>query len=285
MEIRKAERKLSKIKMAIKGGSGSGKTLSSLLLSKGLSENQFKKVIIIDTENQSADLYAHIGDYNVLSLKPPYSPEKYIEAIDKCIASKMEVIIIDSISHCWNYLLDFHANLPGNTFSNWAKVNPRQGAFINKILQCDAHVIATLRTKQDYVLNQVNGKYVPEKVGLKAIQRDDLEYEFTIVFDIDSKHFAKATKDRTNLFTGSRDFQITPETGSKILHWTLGAKDRKELVKQIDKCFSTDQLLSLYKNNPHQQEVLKDEFTRKKQELNQIIENDSKEYNGNKKIL
>ena len=170
MQLRKSERKKAKIKMALQGSSGSGKTYSSLLLAQGITNKDFSKIAIIDTENGSADLYAHLGDYNVLALQPPYTPEKYIEAIELCEKEGMEVIIIDSISHAWDELLDFHAKLAGNSFTNRAKVTPRQKAFTDKILQCKAHVIATMRTKQDYVLNQKDGKYVPEKVGLKAVQ-------------------------------------------------------------------------------------------------------------------
>lgn len=144
--------------MALQGSSGSGKTYSNLLLAQGLTNGDFSKVAIIDTENGSADLYAHLGSYNVLSLTPPFTPEKYIEAIEVCEKSTMEVIIIDSISHAWDELLDFHSRLTGNSFTNWAKVTPRQKAFTNKILQCNANVIATMRTKQDYVLNQKDGK-------------------------------------------------------------------------------------------------------------------------------
>ena len=199
MEIRKSERTKAKIKLALQGSAGSGKTYSSLLLAKGLTNGDFTKVAIIDTENMSADLYAHLGNYNVVSVESPYSPERYIEAIELCEKAGMEVIILDSISHCWDYLLEVHSNMPGNSFANWGKITPRQNQFINKILGSDCHVISTMRVKQDYVLNQKNGKMVPEKVGLKAVQRNNLDFEFTIVFDIDIRHAAKATKDRTRL--------------------------------------------------------------------------------------
>ena len=101
MNIRKAERKQAKIRLALQGPSGSGKTYSSLLIARGLVDD-WPKVVIIDTENFSADLYAHLGSFNVLSTTPPYSPEKYIEAITACIEAGMEVIIIDSISHEWD---------------------------------------------------------------------------------------------------------------------------------------------------------------------------------------
>lgn len=246
MELRKSERKRAKIKMALQGSAGSGKTYSSLLLAKGLLNGDFSKVAIIDTENGSANLYAHLGQYNVLSLEPPYTPEKYIEAIEICEKAQMNVIILDSISQVWDELLDFHSKLPGNSFANWNKVTPRQKSFVDKILQANAHVIATMRTKQDYVLQQKDGKYVPEKVGLKAVQRDGVDYEFTLVFDIDSKHFAVASKDRTNLFTGKPEFTINSATGKKILDWCNNGKTIGDIRKQIEQCKTLESLRQLY---------------------------------------
>lgn len=129
------------------------------------------------------------------------------------------MIVIDSISHCWDYLLDFHANLQGNSFANWAKVTPRQNAFIQRILNSSCHIICTMRSKQDYVLSDKNGKMVPEKVGLKAVQRDNVDYEFTAVLDIAMNHKATTSKDRTGLFTGRPEFTITPAVGQAILKW------------------------------------------------------------------
>ena len=144
MQLRQSERRKAKIKMALQGSAGSGKTYSSLLLAQGLTNGDFSKVAIIDTENGSADLYAHLGSYNVLTLTPPFTPDNYIKAIDVCEKAGIEVIIIDSISHCWDYLLDYHSSLAGNSFTNWAKIKPLEKAFMDKILQCDAHVIATM---------------------------------------------------------------------------------------------------------------------------------------------
>jgi len=218
MELRQTSKKQAKIKLALAGCSGSGKTYSSLLLAYGMTNN-WSKIAIIDTEHGSADLYAHLGNYNVLSLKAPYTPERYIQAIETCEKAGIEVIIIDSISHCWEFLLEFHSSLQGNSFTNWGKITPRQNAFVHKILTSNAHIIATMRTKQDYVLNEKNGKLVPEKVGLKSIMRDGIDYEFTLVLDIDVKHYCKAGKDRTGLFMNQPEFMITPETGKTILDW------------------------------------------------------------------
>jgi len=232
MELRKSSKKQAKIKLALAGCSGSGKTYSSLLLAYGMT-NEWNKIAIIDTENGSADLYAHLGNYNVLNLKSPFTPEKYIQAIDVCEGAKMEVIIIDSLSHCWEHLLEIHSQMQGNSFTNWGKITPRQTAFVQKILNCNSHVISTMRTKQDYVLNEKNGKFVPEKVGLKTIMRDGIDYEFTIVLDMDLKHFAKASKDRTNLFMDKPDFIITPDTGKAILDWCNEGQVESENLKAI----------------------------------------------------
>ncbi|WP_248722730.1 AAA family ATPase [Seonamhaeicola sp. ML3] len=266
MQLRKSERKRAKIKMALQGSAGSGKTYSSLLLAKGLINGDLTKVAIIDTENGSADLYAHLGNYNVLSLTPPFTPERYIEAIDICLKSKMEVIILDGVSQCWDELLDFHSKLAGNSFTNWNKVTPRQKAFIDKILQADAHIIATMRTKQDYVLNQKDGKHVPEKVGLKAVQRDGVDYEFTLVFDIDSKHFATASKDRTNLFSSKPEFKINEATGKKILQWCNQGGNIDGIRAQINKCKDIEQLRLLY-NQYYNIKELEEDFRLQKETI------------------
>ncbi len=246
MQLRKSERKKARIKMALQGSAGSGKTYSSLLLAQGIVNGDFSKVAIIDTENGSADLYAHLGQYNVLTLTPPFTPENYIKAIDLCVKSGMEVIIIDSMSHCWDYLLEYHASLAGNSFQNWAKITPRQKAFVDRLLQAEAHIIATMRTKQDYVLNQKDGKYVPEKVGLKAVQRDGLDYEFTLVFEVDIKHFSVASKDRTGLFIGKPEFVINSATGRKILEWCNSGTNLQDARNKIKECTTLDNLKVLY---------------------------------------
>lgn len=218
MQLRKSSKKQAKIKLALQGPAGSGKTMSALYLAYGLC-GDWSKIAVIDSENNSADLYAHLGGYNVLPLEGKYDPETYMDAIKVCEQAGMEVIIIDSISQCWDYLLDCHANMQGNSFTNWAKITPRQNAFVQKILQSKCHIICTMRTKQDYVLSEKNGKMVPEKVGLKSMQRDGLDYEFTIVFDIDIKHHVTASKDRTGLFMGKPEFTVSPKVGMYILNW------------------------------------------------------------------
>ena len=205
------------MKMALEGPSGSGKTYSSLLLAYGMA-GDWRKIAVIDSENGSADLYAELGPYNVITITD-YNPETYIDAINVCVHAGMDVIIVDSISQSWDCLLEQHASMPGNSFTNWSKITPRQNDLIQRILNAPCHVICTMRTKQDYVLSEKNGRMVPEKVGLKAVMRDGVDYEFTVVLDMDLAHRATASKDRTGLYMGKPAFTVTPETGKAILAW------------------------------------------------------------------
>jgi len=266
MQLRVSSKKQVKIKLALQGCAGSGKTYSALLLAYGLC-GDWRKMAIIDSENGSADLYASLGNYNVLAIQENFTPETYIEAISMCENAGMEVIIIDGISQCWDDLLEYHANLQGNSFTNWQKVTPRINAFMQKVLQSDRHIICTMRCKQDYVLNEKNGKMIPEKVGLKAVMRDGIDYEFTIVFNINMKHQTTTSKDRTNLFIGKPDFTITPAIGKIILDWCNDGVNVDMIKKQINEVKSLEELTSIYHKYPEWYEQLTSDFILKKSAL------------------
>ena len=266
MQLRKSSKKKAKIKLALQGPSGSGKTYSALLLAYGLC-GDWAKIAVIDSENNSADLYASLGDYNVVSLDGHYDPETYIDAIKICQKAGMEVIIIDSMSQCWDYLLEYHASIPGNSFTNWQKVTPRMTSLIQMILQADCHVISTMRCKQDYVLSEKNGKKVPEKVGLKAVMRDGIDYEYTIVFDINMKHQALVSKDRTNLFVNRPEFTITPHIGKEILDWCNDGINTDKVRDMVSNAQSVEELNKLYNEYPEYSQVLMQEFINRRKEI------------------
>lgn len=222
MQLKQSQRQQVKLRLGLSGASGFGKTKSALLLAYGMTQD-WSKIAVIDTENSSASLYSDLGNYNVLDLQAPYSPERYIQAIELCERSGIEVIIIDSASHEWNGTggcLDIHEKL-GGRFQDWANVTPRHQAFINKILQSSCHIITTTRRKIDYSLDVgSNGKTQVVKHGTKEITRDGFEYELTINFElVNENHLAKASKDRTGLFMNKPEFIITSETGKLILNW------------------------------------------------------------------
>lgn len=275
MKLQQAERKQAKIKLGLQGPSGSGKTYSALLLAYGLI-NDWNKIAIIDTENHSADLYAHLGSYQVLALDKPFTPERYIEAMDVCEQAGMEAIIIDSISHEWEGtggILETHGAMLGNSFTNWAKVTPRHNEFVQRILQSNCHIIASIRSKQEWVLSEKNGKMVPEKLGLKGVTREGLDYEFTVVFEIDIKHQANSTKDRTGLFMDKPAFMISSATGQRIATWCKSGKTLADLKVDITQVTTVEQLRDILRNHPNFRSELEPLcITRKKQIENPIAE-------------
>jgi hypothetical protein len=270
MQLVTAKREQVKIKVGVQGCAGSGKSYSSLLMAYGL-VNNWEQIAVIDTEN-SAHLYSHLGKYKVLSLEAPFSPERFIQAIQTCIDANISIIIIDSLSMEWDYIIDAHAQLSGNSYTNWAKFTPRHQKLIQAIVQANVHIICNLRAKQDYVLNQKNGKYVPEKVGMKPIQREGVDYELTVVFELDIKHNAVATKDRTGIFMGKPDFLITEDIGREILEWcnTGDVPSAKEIdfESSINNCNTVDELRNLYLNSTEDLQVkYRNEFNQRKYQL------------------
>lgn len=278
MELRIAQRKQAKIKMGLQGPSGSGKTMSSLLLAYGMTA-EWSNIAVIDTENHSADLYAHLGNFNVLPISEPFSPERYVEAISTCENAGMEVVIIDSISHEWEGrggILDIHGSMIGNSFTNWSKVTPRHNEFVQKILQSPCHVIATIRSKQDYVLSEKNGKMIPEKVGLKGVTREGLDYEFTLVFDLDIKHQVTASKDRTGMFADKPQFVISSKTGERILNWCNAGTTLEDVIKQVQQAKDVVKLRDLLTAYPEYRTQIEPLAVARNEELNAKIINQAK---------
>ena len=269
MKLQKAERKNAKIRMGLQGPSGSGKTMSALLLAFGMTAD-WSKIAVIDTENHSSELYSQLGSYQVLHLEAPFNPERYIQAINMCEEANIEVIIIDSLSHEWNGaggILEVHGNMAGNSFTNWSKLTPRHNQLVNAILQSRAHIISNIRSKQEYVLTDKNGKMVPEKVGMSGVQREGLDYEMTLVLDINIKHQATASKDRTGLFINSPEFTITSETGTQILEWCNSGINQNDVADMITRTNDIQTLREIFNNYPEFQKLLTNQFIKKKDEL------------------
>lgn len=237
--IRKAARQKAKLRVGMSGPSGSGKTYSALLLAKGILGGKLDKCVIIDTENKSADLYSHLGPYNVIGIEAPYTPEKYIEAIEAAVTAGMELVIIDSVSHEWdgkgglleaNELLA-QTKFKGNTWAAWSVTTPRHQRFIEAITASKIHMITTARSKTDTI--QTEDKKI-KKVGLKEIQREGFEYELTLNFTLDREgHYAIASKDRTGIFSEVDPFIITENTGKTLKEWADGGtEDAPVIVNQ-----------------------------------------------------
>lgn len=234
MEIFKpVTRKKSKVRLALIGASGSGKTLSALLMAYGITKD-WSKVALIDTEHERGRFYAERSEYNIgqflyAPLEPPYSPERYIEYVNSAVEAVGSdgVVIVDSFSHAWDNeggVLDIKSGIEKRmksanaSFSAWDEAGRIQNKLINTILAVDCHTIVTMRTKTAYAMEtNANGKIMPVKLGLAPVQRENAEYEFDIVLQIDRNHIASVNKDTT--FLGEWSGIITPELGEQLGAW------------------------------------------------------------------
>lgn len=234
--LQKATRKKVKIKMNIASPTGFGKTYGALLIAHGMT-NDWNKIAVIDTENESASLYSDLGEFYTIPIKPPFTTDKYIQAIKACEQGGIDVIIIDSVTHVWSGqggLLEHQSNL-GGRYQDWAKTTPMYQKWLDTILQSSCHVITTTRKKQAYTMTTEGNKTKVEKQGMEDVIRDGYDYEMTIAFDlVNDKHLAKANKDRTRLFVDKPEFVITEETGRMIKAWCeMGVEPEKMQIREL----------------------------------------------------
>lgn len=226
-----ATRKQSKARIALVGPSGSGKTLSALFLAYGIT-GDWSKIALIDTEHERGRFYAERSEYNIgqflyAPLYPPYSPERYIEYVTEAAQAVGNdgVVIVDSFSHAWDNeggVLDIKSSIAKqagkNDYTAWDEAGKVQNGLVNAILSIPCHTIVTMRTKMAYAMEQNDkGKMQPVKIGLAPIQRENTEYEFDVVFQLNREHIACTSKDTTFLDTFSG--VITPELGKQLGDW------------------------------------------------------------------
>lgn len=242
--IRKAARRKAKIRLGFSSVSGGGKTVSALLVAFGL-VGDWSKIGVVDTEHESADLYANhrlpdgtvIGEFMTLPLAAPYTPERYIECYEAFVREGVEVIITDSITHEWDGkggCLEIVQNM-GGQYVHWKTVTPRHQSFIDAIVQSPVHMFTTVRRKQDYEMGKgENGKMGVTKLGLKEVTRDGFEYELTANLEIESNHYANASKDRTGLFAGKPSFIPSIETGKLLKTWCESGAEPLPVAAPVD---------------------------------------------------
>ncbi len=232
----KATRKRAYLKLAVTGPSGAGKTFSALELAAGL-VSPGGKIALLDTENESASLYSDRFDFDTCPLFPPFTPERYAEIIAGAVDAGYEILVMDSLSHEWMgeggvlAMKESRDARGGNSFTNWAEFTPRHEKFKSAIQQSRIHIIATMRSKQEYVIEQNGAKSAPRKVGMAAVQRDGFEYEFTTVLDIAMNHEAVPSKDRTGLFDGMAE-KIARKHGRMLRDWLEGGAELKEAERE-----------------------------------------------------
>lgn len=229
--FQKAKREQVWIKVLLSGASGSGKSYSALKMATGIAKKCNSGIAYIGTEGSRNKYYANEFSYDLLELEEPFECEKYIEAIDAAVDAGYKVLIIDSMTHEWKWLNDIHDKMPGNSFTNWGKLKPRHHKFIDKVLNSPIHIIATARGKDDWVLEDKNGKQVPKKVGMGQQQDKDISYEYTVSLMIEQDtHVASSDKDNTHLFDGRYEV-ITEKDGERLYDW---ANDGDTPASKID---------------------------------------------------
>jgi len=218
--FRKATKSQAKLRAAVFGPSGGGKTMSTLRMAHGMAGEG--TVAVIDTERGSASKYSDRFDFDVLDLKD-HSVQGYVEAIKS--AHGYDVLVIDSLSHGWQSLLEeveklAKAKYRGNTWSAWSEGTPLQKKLVNAILDFPGHVLATIRSKTEWTtVEDGRGKKVPQRIGMAPEQGKGIEYEFDLLLEISTEHIANVIKDRTGRFQDKLIDKPDEEFGRQLALW------------------------------------------------------------------
>jgi hypothetical protein len=213
--FQKATKTQSRLRLALCGPSGAGKTYSALEIARHLG----KTIAVIDTEHGSASKYADRFDFDVCNLVD-FHPSKYMEAIAAAGQAGYEVIVIDSLSHAWFAELE----LAGKSFDGWKNVRPLERALIDAMLASPAHIIATMRTKTEWVMEEYVNKQgktcsAPKKVGMAPIQSSGIEYEFDLAGEMDLNHLLTISKSRCPELSNTTHLNPGQKLAQTMLAW------------------------------------------------------------------
>ena len=221
MSFKKATKAQANLHASVFGPSGAGKTFTSLRVGTGLAGG--RPIAVIDTERGSASKYADRFTFDVLELDDQ-SIDGYVAAIGEAAKGGYAVLIIDSLSHGWQSLLEeveklAKAKYRGNTWSAWSEGTPHQRRLVQAILNYPGHVIATMRSKTEWTTVDNNGKKTPQRVGLAPEQGKGIEYEFDLLIEISTDHIANVIKDRTGKFQDKLIDKPGEEFGQQLAAW------------------------------------------------------------------
>jgi AAA domain len=233
MSFNKATKFDSKLRMALIGPAGSGKTFTALTIAAGLGG----RIAVLDSEHGSASKYADLYEFDVMEPET-FSPQVYIDAINEAAKAGYGVIILDSLSHAWAgkggalELVDAAARrAKGNKYIAWGDVTPLQQAMVDTILSADIHVIGTIRSKMEYSQDvDSDGKKIVRKLGMQPVQRDQLEYEFDLIGDLDNENTMTVTKSRIPALSGAVIRKPGQQLAEQLLVWLSGVKREAKSV-------------------------------------------------------
>ncbi len=249
MTFHKAVKYGALLRLALSGPAGAGKTYTALTLATALADGQ--PVALIDTEHGSASKYADLFSFDTLQLET-FHPQRYIDAIHEAEQAGYTVLVIDSLSHAWSGqggLLEekdkiARAKYSGNSFSAWNDASAIQNKLVNVILGAKLHIIATVRSKMDYVLETgANGKTMPRKVGMAPVQRDDLPYEFDVFCSMESDNTLIVDKSRCPALSGAVIAKPNGAVADTLKVW-LSGEPAPEPVQGGSPIMATEQQLA-----------------------------------------
>lgn len=236
-EVKKAKRQRRPLKISMEGLSGGGKTYTALRLAFDMVRRGIgKKIVVLDSENDSASLYAGTvedgtaWDYDVVDIpRAKRNPLGYAEAYEWAVGAGYDVVIIDSLSHAWHGALQevdrYAASHKGDKLGGWANLSPQQQTMIQTLTDTRAHCISTMRVKSDFQDQDVNGKLRKVKVGLKADQRDNTEYEYDVVLRFEAGNEVYVEKVRgCTAMNGKNATRPGPAFWKPLFDWWLSAE-------------------------------------------------------------
>jgi hypothetical protein len=233
MSFQKATRKKVFLRMALFGPSGAGKTMSALRIGSGIAAKVNSRMAVVDTERGSAQLYANRFDFDTLDLED-HRVESYRDALHAAAKAGYRVVVIDSLSHGWQSLLEEvdrqAAKMGGNTWAAWSKGTPKQRMLVDAILSYPGHIVATMRSKTQWEVTEKNGKKQYDRIGTEVVQGKGIEYEFTLMADINTDHALTFIKDRTGKFQDRHVVMPGEALGEELVDWLMEGEGEPEAV-------------------------------------------------------
>lgn len=280
--FKKATKKNAKLRLALFGVSGAGKTMSALRIAKGIA-GEGGRIAVIDTERRSACKYADRFNFDVCELDKPTINNLKL-TIEK--AKDYDVLIVDSLTHSWLELIAeveqlAKAKFGGNIWSAWSEGTPKQLSLINSLLDFPGHIIATMRVETNWTtITNDKGKAVPVRMGEAPKQGKGIEYEFDMLMQMSQDHNAIVIKDRTGKFQDEIVELPDEKFGKSLADWLNEVPPEKEptleeIAEKIVECQTIQELTDLFKTISPMTNDIKNLFTSRKEFLQNANNNQS----------
>ncbi|RYD54340.1 MAG: hypothetical protein EOP56_19380 [Sphingobacteriales bacterium] len=263
MELHVVRQEPRLLRLALAGRAGTGKTYSALLLAYGIT-GDWGKVALIDTEQRSASLYAHLGPFTTVQIGRPFHPSRFYEAVDLCEDAGKEVIILDSLSSEWAGEGGVREMLDGP--GREAALEEHR-CFLNLLSDLKAHIICTMRSRQ-HLIKRVERVATYWEVLESPVQEEGIEYGFTTVLKLDTRQHYHVVKDLSGAFKAEGAEKLAIEHGALLAGWCsrTSAVIPDDLQEKINACRSQEELqLLLVRDDVDMAHI--EAFTRKRLEL------------------